>query len=299
MNVGVGVVFGLAAAVLQSASYIFSRRFMRRGGVSAFHLLAVSHTLMGAMSVVILPFVWSRACPPLSAYWRPLIAAAGFYVVAQLSLFAALARVDASRVSPMLGVKVILLALLTTLIFGTPLGWLQWAAVIMTAASAFLLNETGGRMPLKAVAGVAGAVSGYAVSDMSIRQLVDALAPAGASAPLLGSCLAYALCGAAGLAVLAWRGWPARGVWADVAPQAVTWFAGMCFLFAAIGGIGVVFAVIAQSTRGVISVAMGVALARAGFVHLEQHAPRRVVVKRLAAALLMFGALVLYSLAGG
>jgi hypothetical protein len=55
-----------------------------------------------------------------------------------------------------------------------------------------------------------------------------------------------------------------------------------------------VFGNIMQSTRGVMSVAIGAALAHLGWHELEQRVDRATLLRRLAAALLMTAAIALY-----
>jgi hypothetical protein len=58
--------------------------------------------------------------------------------------------------------------------------------------------------------------------------------------------------------------------------------------------VGVVFGNILQSTRGVMSVAIGAALAHLGWHDLEQRVDRSTLLRRLTAALLMTAAIALY-----
>jgi hypothetical protein len=55
-----------------------------------------------------------------------------------------------------------------------------------------------------------------------------------------------------------------------------------------------VFGNILQSTRGVMSVVLGAALAQMGWHELEQRVDRASLLRRLAAALLMTAAIALY-----
>ncbi len=60
--------------------------------------------------------------------------------------------------------------------------------------------------------------------------------------------------------------------------------------------IGVVYGNIVQSTRGVISVALGAAVAAAGFVHLEERMSRKLFARRLIAAAIMALAIAMFHL---
>jgi len=292
-----GIMLGLGASVAQSLSYLFSRRFIKECGDDWRLLLAVSHVLMGVMSLAIFPFLYTRGdVPAIKAAVIPSIGAAGFYFVAQAVLFAALKRVEASRISPLLGLKVISLALLATALGKQHLEWNNWIAVVMSGSAAFLLNEIGGRIPSKALCFVTFTVVGYSFSDMNIRDLLVALQPAGIRGPFIGVCMAYILCGVIGALMLFRTGVPGRHVWILALPYAVAWFCSMFLFYWSIVAINLVFAAVVQATRGIISIWMGVLVARWGMVHLEQTLSKGVLWKRVAAAVLMAAAIILYAL---
>lgn len=290
-----GVLFGFGAAGFQSLSYLFSRWFLQRVGATPVGLLGASHVLMGAASLALLPF-FVEGQPPWRDFALPLLGAAGFYVVGQAGLFAALRRADSSRIAPLLGFKIFVLALISVAAMGERLSVEQWGAVVLSVGAVFLLNETGGRMSMPAIAATLVAVVGYSLSDLSIKALVDALAPAGPRATMLAVCWTYILCGVAGVPMLlAGRGrWPGARVWAAAAPYAFCWFMGMVCLYAAFATIGVVFGNIIQSTRGLISIVLGVGVARWGMLRLESRVSAGVLANRVAGAVLMTVAIALY-----
>jgi len=288
-----GIVLGLVAAIFLSASYVLSRLFVirrERGGVQ---LLVAAHVIMGAVSLVAIPFAWPRQMPHFGAYATPLAGSVGFYLVAQAALFFALRRTDASRAAPLLGLKVPFLAVITVFLLHQPLGGMQWVAV----AAAFVLNRVGGRIPAAALGGVLLACLSYCGSDLSIKALVVSLESVGQfRAVLLGVLLTYSFCGLVAVAVLPVVGLRVLREWHYAVPFAAAWFAAMLALYACFASVGVVLGSIVQSTRGLISIVMAAFLARAGLVHLERKLPAAVVVRRLAAAALMAGAISLYVL---
>jgi len=83
-------------------------------------------------------------------------------------------------------------------------------------------------------------------------------------------------------------------MWVRAVPFAVTWFAAMLFLFGCFARIDVVYGNIVQSTRGLMSIGLGALVAAAGFERLERRVDRGVLLRRLGAALLMTGAIVLF-----
>ena len=291
-----GILAGLGAATAQSLFYLFSRLFLKRTGGGVLHLLASSHVLMGIASAVGLACLWPWARPHDAAFVLPLLGATGFYLLGQAGLSMALRRTESSRVAPMLGLKIVVLAAITAVFQAERLGAMRWAAVFMSTAAAFLINDAGGRIPRSAILAVMLAVLGYCLSDLSIVVLVRRLADVGVLAPALGVCLAYVLCGLIALPVVLLRPGFTPRVWRYAAPNAAAWLVAMLFLFVCFGLVGVVLGNIVQSVRGLMSVGMAPLISRAGMTEIEAHVPRHVFWKRLSGALLMTAAVALYVL---
>jgi drug/metabolite transporter (DMT)-like permease len=290
-----GILLGLGAALSQSLSYLCSKAFIRSAHRTTVDLLSLGHILMGGFAVAILPFVWPERMPGFGDYALPLAGASLFYLAGQAFLFVALHRTDASRVSPLLGMKVFFLALLSLALFGEQLAWQQWVAVGMSVVAAWLLGATGGGMSLASALWVLLACLSYCGSDLSIARLV---VPFGHLAfgyrIVLAVSLCYIVCGVAGGVMLCFLRRPTAGTWLRAVPFAVTWYGAMLFLFGCFASIGVVYGNIVQSTRGLMSIGLGAAMAAAGFVRLERHVSRDVLFRRLGAALLMTGAIALF-----
>jgi len=100
-----GIVFGFSAALSQSLAYVFSRLFVGRHDRGVFGLFVLSHIIMGGWSVAFLPFLWPEGLPVCLAFSRNLLCTTLFYIVGQVGLFQALRSADASRVAPLLGLK--------------------------------------------------------------------------------------------------------------------------------------------------------------------------------------------------
>ena len=289
-----GIGFGLGAAFCQSVFYLFTRRFVSRTGQTPLLLLVVSPVLMGAASVALLLVLRPRHLPPLDTYAGPLVRAALFYLAAQFGLFSVLRQVESSRVAPLLGGKILVLAVLAVILTRQALGPLQWLAVGLSAGAAWLLNEAGGRVPVRCLVALALTIVGYCLSDLCITELVKRLAGTAPSAPLTGAALTYLLCAALTLPFAFRREARDWRVWTLAVPCALAWFAAMCFLYACFGLIGVVFGNIVQATRGILSVALGWSVAHFGHTHIEAHVSRGVFWRRLAGAALMLAAVALY-----
>ena len=78
-----GILLGFGAAVFQSTSYVGSRVFTHTYPDKTLHLLSLSHIVMGAFALVLLPFVWPRTMPAFTVYAPSLIACSGFYLFGQ------------------------------------------------------------------------------------------------------------------------------------------------------------------------------------------------------------------------
>jgi drug/metabolite transporter (DMT)-like permease len=105
-------------------------------------------------------------------WWQPLITGACF-VTGQWLTFIALERGDVSVATPVLGLKIIFVALLVTFIVGEALRWQLWVAALLATGGIGLLNWGGGGRPHHDVgrtivaAGLAAAV--YAVFDVLVQ----------------------------------------------------------------------------------------------------------------------------------
>lgn len=300
-----GVITGLVAAIASAVSYLVSRHHGNRRGGGSLRLLVLGHAVMGA---VCLPLAWllRPAAWPAVGAWLPWLAgSAGCYLLGQAAVFAALKRVSASRLAPLLGLKIAVLAVIVSVLPGTPLDARQWLAVALAVAAAALLGRGAGVTPA-GLGLLAATCSAFACSDLCIVRLIDGLQGGlrGSGAPLgrlhagaLAMALTYAACGG----VLAWLTWLPRarprdgGDWRAAVQYAGAWLGGMVALYACFGTVGVVFGNILQSTRGLIAVLLGAWLAHAGWHDLEEPIDRGTLVRRTLAALLMTVAIGLYA----
>jgi|WetSurMetagenome_2_1015567.scaffolds.fasta_scaffold00209_29 drug/metabolite transporter (DMT)-like permease len=292
-----GVLLGLAAASFQSGSYLFSKRY-----VSAFErgtpaLLVSSHCIMGIFALALLPLFLPSHLPPLSRAALPLILGVAAYLAAQASLFLSLTAADASRVSPLLGLKIFVLAAISISFLGRQYGALQWAGILAGLCAAYLLGTAGTRLSPKGWAAVAAACVFYSISDLCIRRLIGEFEYLGLfRASVVSACLCYVLAGAVAAASMPFVNVLSARRWRLAFPFAVFWFVGILFLFGCFGAIGVVFGNIVQSTRGVISLVLGWAMARLGHERIEGRVTRGVFAIRVAAGVMMTAAIMLFYL---
>ena len=79
-------------------------------------------------------------------------------------------------------------------------------------------------------------------------------------------------------------------------PQAICWVVSMWGLYVCFGLLGAAFGNVIQASRGVISLVMGIVLSYFAIQGLEQKQSALVWLRKAVAAILMFGAIVLYAL---
>jgi drug/metabolite transporter (DMT)-like permease len=292
-----GIILGLAAAVCLSTSYVGSRIFSHKYPDNTLHLLSLSHIVMGVFALAMLPFVWPASMPPFAQYAPSLLACSGFYLAGQALLFKSLRTSSASRVSPLLGIKVFILALIGISFLGQRFSLLQWFAIAMSLIATTLLSRTGEKLSLAGLVWILLTCVAYCISDINIKILVHHFDYLGlAHAAMLAACLSYIACLVAALVLFFFVPRTSAAMWAYSTPFAVAWFMGMLLLYACFGAIGVVYGNIVQSSRGILSIIFGAALVKLNLEHLDQRVSRAVFFQRIGAAILMSGAIALYYL---
>lgn len=114
---------------------------------------------------------------PPELWWQPLVVGLLFTIGQWLS-FTAIDRGDVSIVAPVLGLKILLVAILVTAFAGERLRWQLWAAAVLASLGIALLNQSGGRAAHHNVgrtiltAGLSAAV--FAVFDVLVQQWAPA-----------------------------------------------------------------------------------------------------------------------------
>ncbi len=293
----IGILCGLATALGHSLAYLCTRWYTEGRGRTTAQLLVLGHFMMGLVAAAALSIIWPDGLE-LDARWLGwLPGTVGTFVIAQSLLIRSLKTLDASRVAPLLGLKIAMLAVIATFVVG-PLSALQWAGVAIAVGAAWLLNGLGGRMPIKPTLMVVLACVFYAACDNFILQVIQGAEEASQAstfhAAVFAVCVIYGSCGLIAMALLPWLGSRDPKAWRDALPYTCVWLSAMVTLYTAFAIVGLVLGAILQSTRGIISIAIGSLLAHMGHEHLETKASRKVFYQRLAAAGLMTLAVALY-----
>ncbi|NCA11584.1 hypothetical protein EBR56_07210, partial [bacterium] len=303
---------GLLSGGCMSLSYLLSRHHALGHPAevrqrAAFGLLARSHLLMGLACAPAAAMLWPAAAPTPAALVPPLLGASCPYLLGNIFLFSLLRRTEASRLTPFLGLKIFVLAIIVTAVVGQPITGRQWLAVTLSVAATALLQRTSGGLSRSAFAQILCVCLLFAISDLCIVRLIDALdTPPGVmgsrlSAAVLAMLLNYVLCGTAcGLMLIAGRPPVDAGgsiaAWRAAFTYAAAWLAAMASLYVCFGFVGALFGNVVQSTRGIMSVVVGALLAHLGWHELEQRVDRATLFRRIGAAALMTAAIAVYVL---
>jgi hypothetical protein len=252
-----------------------------------------------------LPFVWitpAAGAGPLASVLAFQITA---YLGAQFSFFWTIRYAAASRISPLMGVKILFAALFAWLVNDQALTLLQGIAVGLTLISAFAVMQSAEKIPWKALLGTLSTVLCFATSDLGITLTRDVVYAGSEDVPLMVPVficvLSYSVVAVISIIALPFMRWALPGPisqwpWKTGLWYAIAWFGAMIFLFTAFAFVGLVFGAIAQSLRGPFSVMLAALVTKFGFDHIEQQRSRSDYVKQILSALLMVVAIALYCL---
>ncbi|MFI5357426.1 MAG: EamA family transporter [Opitutales bacterium] len=274
--------------------YVLGMLMLKRAAELGVGIWRTTFLANWACAIVFLPVGWARGWAPVPAwdYWQPALCAVVF-LVAQILMFLAITRGDVSVAAPVMGVKVILVALFTSFLFAghVPVRW--WIGATLSTMAVSLLNFGGGagqhrRVGSTILLTVASAVL-YALNDLLIQTWAPAWGKGNFFPPL------FLMVGVISFPLLGF----ARGGLRGITPQAWRWaWPGAFFNALTNGGIALTLGIwgnatavnIVYSARGLFSVLL-VWLAGHWFANDERHAGRAVLVSRLIGATAMLAAI--------
>ena len=304
-----GIMAGLTAAFFSSVSYLVARHHGTREKHTSRRLLIFAHAIMSIMCALVVLSIYLTDENMLGIWrwsiWYPCLKSTATYFVGTSVVFRVLKTSDASRISPLLSLKIIALACIVSFIYGIPLGYAQWFAVFLCAAAAILLQRGGSGLPARSLVLLSCGCICFATSDLGIVEMIDALQQSLSLNRFSSGCLALLLTYILGgiivmpFVILEYASQPAptRADWMAAVQYSSAWLLAMFGLYACIGCVGVILSTILQSTRGIMSVILGTVLARHGWDKLESNVDHSVLLKRLLAAVFMTIAISIYVIA--
>jgi drug/metabolite transporter (DMT)-like permease len=280
----------LACALL----YVVGALTMKRAAELGVGVWRTSFVANWAMFLVFIPW-WLAAggqVRPWTEYWQPVVVAC-FFLGGQLSIFLALTRWDVSVAMPVMGLKVVLVALASSLlrVGDVPLQW--WIGAALSASAVALLHAGGEHAARRRTGATVGwaalSAAAYSLNDVLIQMWAPAwgsgsfLPPMFLAVGLLSS--AFVPLFHAPLRAMEPRAWGWVGLGAII--MAVT-NAGIVVTLSIWGdatAVNIVF-----SARGLFSVLL-VGVIGHWFASTEQHLPPAVRRARFAGAALMIAAI--------
>ena len=294
-----GILTGLAATLFQDAGYIFSRRYVQRHGKS-YRLLLLTQLYMGIAGIAILFFVWPEHFPDNWETWViPLCGAAFGSLFGQLFFFRAEKFLEPSRISSLMGLRVLLVALAYAIFRGRHYDLWQWGGIAVAVFSAVLMNDQNGKFRSHGLGTFACALIFYCCSDLSIKFLIDALLHRGNY--LVSALQALSFVNLLLLLVtlpLLIQSKPPKEKFAQSLPFAGSWFIKQIFLYITYALIDPVFGNVILSLRGLLALVLAWSLTRLGIDSGETPTDRATTIRRIVATIFMGTAIVLYSFTG-
>lgn len=276
--------------------YVVGALALKRAAALGVGVWRTSFVANWVMFLVFVPwwFAFGGAVRPLADYWQPALTGLCF-LGGQVFVFLALSRGDVSVTTPVMGSKVVLVALFSSLLRVGDVPWQWWIGAALSAAAVVFLHAGAKhgehrRVGATVLLATASAAS-YGLGDVLMQKWVPAWGTASYFPPM------FLLVGLYSLAFVPFFGAPLRALdassWRWVGAGAVLMAltnAGIVLTLGIWGGataVNIVF-----SARGLFSVVLVWAVGH-WFASHEQHLEPRVLRSRLAGAALMVAAIAL------
>ncbi len=128
--------------LLSSLLYVSAAMFIKQaasGGVGAWRTSFVCNWITALLFLALLPL--GGAIPPVVQFYQPAVVAL-LFVAGQLFTFLALDKGDVSVATPVMGVKVVLVAAFSLLFKGETVRWELWAAATLSCVGIGFLNRS-------------------------------------------------------------------------------------------------------------------------------------------------------------
>ncbi len=289
----VGFPFHLFLPLFAAIVYVVAALLLKRASDLGADVWRSTRIINYTQALMAVPFwLLGGTIPGFPLWWQPVVAGALFFA-GQVFTLLALTTGDVSVATPVLGVKIVLVALLSVVLIGDPIGARLWTAAALSSVAITLLNLSPGHSHRRVARTIVLAALG-AAAYASFDVLVQKFSPVWGTGRFLPLAMA---CGAAYSLALP-TGRPA--IRRESRPYAPWLAAGaMCF---AMQGLMFMSAVsiyrqvtsanVLYSSRGLWSV-VGVWAVGHWFTNREQHLGTRVLVWRLIGAILLLAAIVM------
>ena len=139
MNAALPFALPLLAAMVYVVGALLAKR-SAQSGVGVWRTAFISNVISALLFALLLPF---GGTIHVELLWQPAVVAV-FYLLGQLLNFFALQRGDVSVATPVMGLKIILVALFTTVLLTSGVSAKLWCAAALSSLAIALLNRTDG-----------------------------------------------------------------------------------------------------------------------------------------------------------
>lgn len=292
-----GFLSGIAAAFLNAAGYLFSAHFLKKYG-SAWDLQVSAQINMLLLSLPLVWFFYPGPVVNLPEYIFYMTAWVAVFFIGQLSFFMALKYIEASRLSSLLGLKIIVLTvifMITARLF--PNIW-KWLAIFIAAAAAVMINWQGnGKINFKGGIFLTCTLICYSFSDICETGLIACMVDSGYSpfrGALFTTSAAYIALGCTSLPALI-KVKITRIQLAAALPYSLLWILSQVFLMVCFAKVAPVFGNVILASRGLFSVVLGGLLMLYTGSKLDADISPRQWLRRGIAAIMMILAIAIYS----
>lgn len=293
-----GILCGFLAAICNSFGYLMNARFLKKYNEPG-RLLTYALVSMLIISVPFAPFLFPfKDLVNPGQFALKLIIWVAVFMLGQGCFFLSMRFFEASRLSSLLGLKIIVLAAIFMLFSHGTLSWLQWTAIFISAISAMLFNWSGAQKQNNlGWIFVFLTLICYSMADILETSMVLQVKSSGFSdlRSAFGTVsILYPALGIAALpGMLKYK--PTKDQFALSMPYAACWILSQMALLLCFAKVLPVYGNVILATRGIFSVLLGLALPLIGLSALEQAVSRRKWIQRIVGAILMVGAIALYS----
>ena len=295
-----GVLCGLGAALCNSFGYLASAKCMKIT-TRPLQLLIYAHVWMMLLS---LPFVWFFLPEGGIAEQRAFLKALLYFMIVfftgQGAFFVALRYFEPSKLSSLLGLKIIVLTLIYAIFRNTIPNLLQILAIGLSAFAAVMINWSGkGKLLTWGWCFVFAVLVCYSLSDINETAMVLSVRAGNVSLLQSAFCvttLAYSalgICCSPGMFCFHFD----KKLFLWSMPYALLWLISQVFLFCCYAMVLPVFGNVILACRGIFSVLLGAILSGLGIQGWDARISRKQWILRGVASLLMIGAIALYSFA--
>lgn len=283
-----GILLGFLGALFQSFNYAFAKDCAEKYALKGLRQLIVVHIGLGLM--VVIPFFALNLIEHISTQlifdtlWSSVP-----YLVAQYLMIVTLTMTDSSVVSPLLTLKIPVLALIAVSLLDQSFNLNQIIAIFMIIALGFIFSSISGRIKLLPLFLVTVVGFMYAVSDLGMAAFMDHYPGDRLSSIIALICYQFMFCGIIALPFLWIKSYNLSFAHVKYSGKiAVTWMISDIFFVTSFNLAGVVQTSIVQSLRSVLGVVI------AYLFYSQYIKDHNTFKKKMAIAVFMFIAVTLY-----